>query len=322
MDQSKSHSPTRGILFSSFFRSYIKYRKARVRGSSIIQAETVYRKYLSSWHDVPVRDAFSYMHVLAIYKRIVNDPSLSSPWKNRIIGVIRSMAAVAYRSKRISARAYQTATAVLENVPEDKGQRQEKQIWTSREERRFLDVIEDENHKVMFSLFIELGARLSEFLGLTWDCYDHAKGIIVIKQQLLHNSQRTFELSSQLKTRESYRACRLSKAMKEMLNEYGKSAAGRFIFHAKENDELPYSKAAFRKLFNRYIEKAGVKRITPHAIRHAKASKLMKVCKNMLEVTAAARYMGHSVSIMMNVYTHSTDSTLKTVLRRLEKETL
>lgn len=69
-----------------------------------------------------------------------------------------------------------------------------------------------------------------------------------------------------------------------------------------------------------YIEKAKVRKITPHAIRHAKATELMRVCRNMQEVKAAARFLGHSATMMIDTYGHYERSAQDALLKRLEKD--
>ncbi|MBR1847597.1 MAG: site-specific integrase [Bacilli bacterium] len=308
----------RMMTFDSFFDRYIEYRSLHVRNSSLSQALSVKNKYFRPYLSSPAIDALSPSHIESTYHRIVDEESLTPSWKNRIIGILRNMVGIAFKWKILDASDYQDETAILENIPEH-FMKKERIIWNKEEERRFLRVTDNSPHKVMFRLFMELGARLGEFLGLTWEAYDAKKGVISIKKQLLYNSQKSFVLSDVLKTRESYRTCKLSSEMKFLLNEYKKTCpSSTYMFPCFENSRLPLSKAAFRGAFNRYIAKAKVRRITPHAIRHAKATKLLKACRNMLEVKAVARYMGHSAAMMMNVYSHAEMSTIENVLARIE----
>ena len=303
--------------FRSFFSRYVDYRSLHVRHSSISQAESVYHKYFQAQEKEQASLLLSPLRLGEIYRQVIHDPALCNGWKNRIIGVLRSFVDVARKWKILDVSSSQEAKDLLENIPEDKP-RTEKLIWSKREEERFLSVIEDPTHKMLFTLFVELGARLSEFLGLAWDVFDARRGTLVIKRQLLHASQRTFVLSDTLKTKESYRVCKLTVSTKEALIAYRKNhPKHRYLFVSPQDETLPLSKASFRYLFHRYIEKAGVRRITPHAIRHAKATKLVKVARNMLEVKAAARYLGHSASMLMDVYSHCEEKTIETLLRRL-----
>lgn len=306
--------------FSSFFQTYLTYRSTRVRESSLLQAKTVYSKYLSSWHELPLSIALNASSIKEIYTSITSS-SLCPSWKNRIIGVIRSMAKAAFLWKKIDAELYQDALAILENVPEGNTKQKNKPIWSKKDEEKFLSSIDDEQTKIMFRLFIALGARLSEFLGLTWDCFNARNGTIEIKQQLMHNSQRTFAIVKTLKTKESYRVCRLDKATRDALLSFRKSLAKPkgFIFVSPIDSSKPMSKACFRARLAKYIRLSGVKKITPHGVRHAKASNLMKACKNMLDVVAVAKYMGHTPSVLLNTYSHEQEKAIDKIMKRLDK---
>ena len=307
--------------FDSFFDAYLKYRSLHVRESSLTQAKTVRNKYLIEWAGKPFDQALNPKNVGDVYRIIAENETLCPAWKNRIFGVLKSMVTYAFKTKRIESSTYQDCMAIIDYLPENRFDKKEKQIWTPREEGKFLAAIVDENHKVMFRLFIELGARISEFLGLTWDCFDGRKGSITIKQQLLHNSQKTFVVSPMLKSNESYRTCRIDPELKNDLMAYRKRVGHNkgFMFRSPADDSMPLSKMAFRCLFKKYIRLSGVKRITPHAIRHARASKLLKACRNMLDVVAVARYMGHSPSMLMDTYSHSQESTINAIIKRATK---
>lgn len=306
------------MSFQDFFKQYKNYRRLHVRESSIRQAETVVHKYFGGDYEASAGNVLSYPSMIGIYRKVVHDEHLSDVWKNKIIGVLRSFNANAFKWKVIDSETYQDVMGALENIPESH-RRAEKLIWSASEEKRFLSCIEDPFHKVMFTLFMELGARLGEFLGLTWDVYDAKKGCIKICKQLINASQKNYVLSDKLKTKDSYRVCKLSKPTKTLLDEYHATRASNiYMFPSLQNASLPFSKAAFRKQFEKYIALSKVRRITPHAIRHAKATKLLRVCRNMLEVKAIARFMGHSASILMDIYSHSEDATIEAVLKRLE----
>ena len=315
--QELAHHSSKQMSFAEFFEKFIEYRSHHVRYSSLSQANTVYHKYFMRHKDAPASTLLGHFEMNDVYQDVIYDNELSPSWKNRIIGILRGFTTCAFKWKIIDSETHQDLMSLLENVPEGK-RKVERPIWTTHEEARFLSVIDNPTHKVMFTLFLELGARLGEFLGITWDVYDGKRGTIAICKQLLHGSQKHYELSEILKTKESYRVCKLKKETKEMLNDYKKvQPPSPYMFCSSLNPSQPFSKAAFRKYFNLYMEESGVKRITPHCVRHGRATKMLKVCKNMLEVKAVAKYMGHSPMILLNVYSHSDDSIIDKVLKRL-----
>lgn len=305
-------------LFSVFYDAYLRYRSLHVRESSLLQAKTILNKHLTQWSALTVSQALSIERINGVYRSIVQNNSICRAWKNRIFGCLRSMLTYAFKTKRIEMSIYQDCLGIVDNIPENRSANKEKKIWSPKEEQKFLSVIKDNKHLIMFKLIIALGTRLSEFLGLTWDCFDGRRGTITIKQQLIHNSQKSFAISSILKSNESYRTCSIDSELKEALLTYKKDSGHTkgFIFRSPIDDSLPFSKANFRDLLKKYIRLSGVSKITPHSFRHARASKLLKACKNMLDVVAVARYMGHSPSMLMDTYSHCQENTIKGVLRR------
>ena len=307
------------MTFATFFEQYCAYRSLHVRSSSLKQAKTVVHRYLGAWSSEPASIVLSASSLKCAYDEIVGNDAISANWKNKIIGVLRSFTKTAFKWRIIDAETFQDDSGILENII-DPSRKKEYVVWSQAEEARFLEAIEDPAHRVMFTLFMELGARISEFLGLTWDAYDPKRGVLSICRQLLNDSQKTYVLSDCLKTKESYRTCKLSKLCQGMLGEYKKSCPStHFIFYSPADPNRPFSKMVFRHLLETYIKKAKVRRITPHGFRHAKATKLLKACRNMLEVKAIARYLGHSASILMDVYSHSQEETLEAVLRRINR---
>ena len=306
------------LLFSEFMEKYEEYRLIHVRHSTVAFAKSVRKTYLSAWEALSVEQAFSRDKVKAVYDELLTHQGVPS-WKNRCFGALRQMAETAFKWKLLSASSYQDALSILENIPESRGKKEERSVWSKKERETFLSKIEDPESKTLFTLYIALGARIGEFAGLTWDCFDPKSGYIEIKQQLVYEGVGKWVLSPLLKTSESYRLCKLPKKVVEMLEEHKAKGKGEgFIFTSKGDN--PLSKTSIRRKMYGYAKKAGLKKITPHAFRHGKAMELMKVCKNMQEVKSAARYLGHSATMMIDTYGHGEKAATEAVLRRLEKE--
>ena len=308
-----------GSSLASFLKEYEEYRLLHVRNSTVSFGRSAIRSFFLYDQNAPVSAAFQYDYMRDVYQKILLREG-TPEWKNRVFGIFRHMAETAFKWRCLSADAYQDVVSIFENIPENRGAKKERPIWTKKERERFLDVIDDDEDRLIFELFIALGCRIGEFAGLTWDCFDSRKGTIEIKQQLVYQNKGKWVLTPLLKTRESYRICRLPNRVVEMLKEYGREhpKVG-FLFLSKERESYPLSKATIRRKLLQYCDKAGVKRITPHCIRHGKATDLMRVCKDMQEVKAAARFLGHSATIMVDTYGHSSDSATNAVLKRLER---
>ncbi len=199
--------------------------------------------------------------------------------------------------------------------------KREKATWAIAEERRFLDSIpEGSPDRPMFSLFCEIGCRIAELLGRQRQCLDGAARTVEIRQQVIRAHGRV-ELTGKLKTDDSYRRDRIGEGVAAELLRY-KSAVGAkptdFMFHCGD-PARPMSKTEFRRRMNHWIKMSGVTKITPHGVRHTKATQYMGVCRNMEEAKLCARYLGHSATTMLDVYGHATDVDEDEIQRRLEK---
>lgn len=320
IEKAKNNANPAPITFEEFAEKFLQHRLLHVRLSSVHYARSIIRNTLTDYHFYPLNEVFSLQVMETIYKQVLSR-QCTPEWKNRCFGVLRQMVDMSYRWKYIDGDSHQDCMSVLENVPEQRGKRKEKRIWSKQERKKFLAIIKDPTDHLMFTLFIVLGARISEFMGLTWDCFDAKKGVIEIKQQLIYADKGKWVLSPLLKTRESYRICKIPDKLASDLRSYREETQGTgFIFRSRVHPNEPLSKGAFRRKMKHYIALANVPFITPHAIRHGRATDLMRVCKTMEEVKASARYLGHSATMMIDTYGHASKLATEAVLRRLEKE--
>ena len=49
-----------------------------------------------------------------------------------------------------------------------------------------------------------------------------------------------------------------------------------------------------------------------------KATKFLKVCKDMEELKAAAKFLGHSVSMLIEIYGHASLETTDKIAKRID----
>ena len=316
-----AHSPT----FEEFIVEFKAYRGHHVRPSTVMQIDSMARMHMGEFSGKRLGEAFAPLNVKNWYRGLIEDHSVSNQWKNKIISASKKMFEMAWKWKYIPPEDYTEIANTLESVIESKRRGKEKQIWTPRQLDRFLSVLPpDSSDEAMFRLFCALGARISEFTGLTWDCFDEKKGTIEIKQQVLYHGVSTFVLTGELKTRESYRSCKLDPTTYGILMEYKQRQnpidSSEFVFPSTPKDKhRPTAKSTLRRKMETYMDKARVPHITPHGVRHTKATMLMAVCKNMAEVKAAARYLGHSATMMIDTYGHAKEDATSAILARLEK---
>ena len=303
--------------FSTFVKRYERYRATRVRYASRKQVEAIANTHMSEMKDKLVTEVFTRGFLTRWRNNLFKMKETSLGYRNRMISCVLSMAKQAYAWKLIGASALRDASSVLEPLGNQSGKKTERKIYSRAEIAQFLSVIENEDERFMFELFVYLGCRIGEFLGLTWGCVSD-DGYIQIKQQCTYEGKGKWVLTPVLKTNESYRTCPLPSRFMEGLKERRIKGHGRyFLFSMKKDHRAPYGETTFRKKIFAYAKKANLPRITPHCFRHSKATMLLEVCKNMEEVKSAARFLGHSATMLLDTYGHAKEETMMDILSRL-----
>lgn len=307
------------FLFNRFFEKYLEHRSHKLGNTTLLSIKTLYNTFLKEYEDCYVSDVLSVHNTINIYKRITNRCNMCEKSKNRTLGELRSMVDYASFLKLISVEQASDNKVILENIPITKKSK-EKECYNIHQLKRFLNCIDNEDDKDLFITYAYLGLRISEFVGLTWDCYDHKNKIIEIKQQILYMQKGKPVLTDKLKTKESYRKCKLNEETYKILEKRRQKQSIGYIFPKTASEcETPLSKTSLRKKMIHYMNKAKLPIISPHGFRHTKATMFMSVCKTMADVKAAAKFMGHSVNMMMETYAHSEEKTIDILIKRLEE---
>lgn len=306
--------------FKDFFKSHLEHRSHKVSKSTLISIKQITAPYFERFMDSKTSEVFQVHNVLGIYKEIIERKDLTEKSKNHIIGEIRFMVDHASFLKLIDPITASDDKVILENVSITRAKKKEKECYNIKQLNDFFSVITSEEDRDLFKVFSYLGARISEFVGLTWDCYDPINKTIEIKQQVLYQQVGKPIISTSLKTKESYRKCKLNDEVYAILEKRRKRCKRGFIFPRKlSTPNVSYPKTRLRNKMLKYMELANLPKISPHGFRHTKATMFMAVCTSMAEVKAAARFLGHSVTTMIETYAHEEDRIIDTLINRLDE---
>ena len=176
-----------------------------------------------------------------------------------------------------------------------------------------------------------LGLRRSEVLGLRWQAVNFDDNTIVINHTVTEatiDGKKTIIAANRTKTKSSYRSFPMSETVREKLLEWRAiQAENRRIcgncYNTADSDYIftdemgnlfkpRYIEDAFPKL----VEKAGIRRIRFHDLRHTCASLMHKKGLSPKEVQD---YLGHStVAVTLNIYTHLDWSNKKSAVGAME----
>lgn len=231
-------------------------------------------------------------------------------WQNRILSMKKSngenYSSTYLRTINNQLSAILNYAVVYHNLPsnpvlkiERLGTKQadkEREFWTLEEYTKFSKAIQEKpEFYYAFQVFFWCGLRLGELQALTKADVDLDNMTLRVSNSFTKKEQA----NGKTKTPNSKRTVHMPKELTEELNEYLDS-----LYGIKESNRLfEISKSAFHKAMTEYSQKAGVKRITIHGLRHSHISLLMNYV-NCASVMDIAKRVGHKSPDITMIYSH------------------
>lgn len=195
-------------------------------------------------------------------------------------------------------------------------------FWEEDEFKYFIDFVDEQYWKEVFTFLYGTGLREGELFALQWEDINLVKGTCSITKSITNKTKGTSYKITTPKNKNSIRTIELQSTLCDMLRnrylrESKKDGFNRqyFVF----GDIRPLSRSNLARNLDRYIEISGVTRITPHGFRHSHVSYLVN---NRIDDSLIAERLGHSVAEMRSTYTHiykSARSSMKDILDKLCK---
>lgn len=208
--------------------------------------------------------------------------------------------------------------------------REQKKIQplTDREVTALLDAAKGGplEHLIIAALFT--GMRLSELLGLTWDCVDFDKGTITVNKQLAHQAQRSEgELFTSTKSNKTVAAApsvlsALKAQRKKQIEKQLRAGslwdnANNLIFTNETGGSLSQRLTDYH--FRNISDAAGLKGTRFHDCRHSHAALLVELGYS---IVAVAERLGDTVKVAMSTYTHLYPNKMAVMAEVLNRETM
>lgn len=199
---------------------------------------------------------------------------------------------------------------VCDGVIAPRVEQQKPEAWSWQEAKTFLNHIKDSRYYMMCLLALTTGMRRGEILGLKWEHVDFKRNeITIIRQRVITSEGVDYEKP---KTKSSNRIIDISPAVSRQLEKHRKQQQEEFLKNGRpETDQglvftnakcQPYRPTSVTIAFSKLVEKAGVKKITFHGMRHTHATKLIE---DGVNIKAVSERLGHSnISITLNTYAH------------------
>ncbi len=280
--EAEKNAPS-NIMFDDLLDDYLKFQFNRMKPSSYYDMEIKI--------NAQIRPAFTGKGIAEISAKSISD------WINELD---RSYSYRSYLLGKLSAvirygEKYYKSPNVLEDVekPVNLEEKKEMQIWTPEEFKAFYDAVENETYKAFFLTLYILGCRRGEAMALTWD--DIKENTVRINKSITNKVKGS---AYTVKAPKNDPSIRTVAAPPFLIAELQKLKGGEYVFGG--NRPLPTT--SIDRQFQKAIEKAGVKRIRLHDLRHSCASVLIS---NGVSIVAVSRQLGHKdIEMTLNTYSH------------------
>lgn len=311
------------VTFDDLLKKYMEMRNIVVDILTVVNDKSIYHvNMLPCFGGKLLKNVFEKNAFNLWYRNLVSDKRLSNNRKAAVISRIKDILKFAYMHKYIDAIIYQDCDVCLYPIKCSSKPKTERIAWTAAEQVAFFNVIDKQSvDYVMFHLFFFLGARLGEFLALMPRSFNRNTKKIIIDQQVRTITGEKQVLTDKLKTHNSYRSIKLNDYTANLLSEYIDTLGikdDEYLFGSSRIYSMP--RATFRWKLDKYTKMAGVRRNVPHGIRHTAATMLASACENAQDIEAAAKRLGHTPQMFLNIYgLHNTDACENELLARMKK---
>lgn len=245
-------------------------------------------------------------------------------WKSKLNGAVgKRKKPLTYKYK---AKVYSAFSAMIEfarrvygverNVVRDAGNftntepKKQMQFWTEAEFEKFIAVVDDIEFKSFFSFLYLTGCRKGEALALNWRDIDFDRHVVHVTKSINRKGLPEgvhFQVTTPKNT-SSYRDIVMPDQLVALMIEW-REFCGYFDGYTDDwfvfSKDVPLVEQTIRRRMNEYADKAGVKHIRVHDLRHSHASLLISHSTDKSEIMLVAARLGHSdVKQTLNTYSH------------------
>lgn len=211
------------------------------------------------------------------------------------------------------------------------------------EQRKFLEVAKDSHNYDQYALILETGLRTGELIGLTWDAVDFENRKLTINKTLEFRHNAKFWRAGPPKTQQSYRTIPLTNRAYDILKklwderserkespllseelEYMDRRSGtisklvmRDLVFVNFRTGMPNKNSSYDTHLYKLCDKAGIRRISMHDLRHTYATRAIESGMNP---KVLQKLLGHSsLKTTMDTYVHVPDDFMEDAIKLFEQ---
>ncbi len=242
--------------------------------------------------------------VQAVEKAAADWSARTSPkTANKVLTTLTAILDMAERHGKVKRNAAEKAERLKVATEEDNVIAVEpEQVYSKVELGKLIQATEGRDRLLVMVMGLT-GLRIGEVLALTWPALDLDAGKLHVRLTLADSDKGEEPLFQPPKTKGSKRTIELPRELVKELKVWKLKCpiTERDLVFATEEGK-PFHRKAVSKILDAVIEKAEVKRLTPHGLRHTFASLLLADGKPTPEVS---KLLGHKDSYTtMKIYAH------------------
>lgn len=297
------------MKFSALYDNYIVYIQSRLKPSTIYDLKHNFERHLlpvfkdMKFFSITKKDIFNWQQSL-------NKECYSYKFKTNLRGLLSAIFRYAVYYFELP------ANPVLQVEPFKRTEpKKEMDIWSKEDFEKFINNVEDETFKTFFAFLYLTGCRKGEAFALTWNKIDFNNQLVTINQNLIRKIEGQFYAITTTKTNNT-RTIMIPKYLISLLAklkyEQDNFSEDNFVFGGKK----PLAENTTTRVFNRAIEKAGVKKLHLHCLRHSHASLLISQGESIVMVS---KRLGHAtIEQTLNTYSHLMPNEEQKMISKLE----
>lgn len=291
------------ISFENIYKEWLKQKKMKVKSSTYYSTKKRTTRHILTYfktyklHKIKTNTIVTWIHELSKEK-------LSVEYQNRNIASLKEILTYAVNNYDFDNKVVAKIQTHKIEIPNTKLTNAEYNYWTYEEFNAFISMVSEEYHEFMYYFLYLTGVRLGEMIALKWNNINWNKKQIKITSTFCDKIDGGGFILTLPKTSNSIRTIDLNNYIFERLKlHYNKEKAiygfneDLFIFGNVKHT----SPTTFKRYLYQYINKANVKKITPHGFRHSHVSLLIHLGCDSRDV---AERIGDTVKVVENTYYH------------------
>jgi len=285
---------------------YIKNEANHLKESTLYLKQKRYEKYIKPYfgkmyvNDIDVAS-------ISKWRELIKDENIETNTKNQINGLFSQIIEFGKEFYNVKVNIVKKLGMFVDHEVKKIQMITKADIWSEDEFKQFISEATSTTYYVFFNLLYYTGMRKGEARALSFEDVDLENKKIKIYKNIIpdHNGKKSYRIVSP-KSEKSVRIIDIPKNLVEILNNYIENLKTQKIRY-KNSDFLcgidkPLANTTIGNVMDDMIEHSGVKRITPHGLRHTHASIL--IYKNV-DINYLKERLGHEdISITLNTYVH------------------